>query len=330
MQLFSQTLHPERYHGRNKTPPFFEGWYFKLVDTSETHRFAIIPGVSLNEGGEGPHAFVQILDGASGLTAYHQYELDDFWAAQDAFDITIGPNRFSTHHIALDIAQGPLSVQGDVQFTNVTGWPVTPTSPGIMGWYAWVPFMECYHGVLSFDHTIQGTLRIDGMPSDFSGGRGYIEKDWGKAFPSAWVWQQTNHFETPGVCLTASIAMIPWIGQTFRGFIVGLWHNGILYRFATYTGARTEQLTITDEQVRWIVTDRLYRLEMLSQRSEGGELRGPSIADMRRRVPETLNALVQVRLTTRHEGKILFEGTGRNAGLEVAGELEKLLADSPG
>ena len=23
-----------------------------------------------------------------------------------------------------------------------------------MGWYAWVPFMECYHGVLSLDHTI--------------------------------------------------------------------------------------------------------------------------------------------------------------------------------
>lgn len=28
---------------------------------------------------------------------------------------------------------------------------------------------------------------------DFSGGRGYIEKDWGQSFPAAWVWLQINY-----------------------------------------------------------------------------------------------------------------------------------------
>jgi hypothetical protein len=40
-----------------------------------------------------------------------------------------------------------------------------------MGWYAWVPRMECYHGVLSFSHPLQGTLTLNGKVMDFSGRR---------------------------------------------------------------------------------------------------------------------------------------------------------------
>ena len=75
--------------------------------------------------------------------------------------------------------------------------------------------MECYHGVLSFDHAIHGALAVNGREHDFGRGRGYIEKDWGQAFPAAWVWFQTNHFSEPGVCLTASVAIIPWVGRAF-------------------------------------------------------------------------------------------------------------------
>ena len=35
--------------------------------------------------------------------------------------------------------------------------------------------------------------------------RGYIEKDWGKAFPHSWLWLQTNHFTQPGTSLSASV-----------------------------------------------------------------------------------------------------------------------------
>ena len=51
-----------------------------------------------------------------------------------------------------------------------------------MGWFAWVPRMECYHGVLGFDHAVQGHIAVDGNTLDFNDGRGYIEKDWGYAF----------------------------------------------------------------------------------------------------------------------------------------------------
>lgn len=60
-------LHPEIYHGFGRKTPFFEGWYFKLVDAARQRRMAIIPGVFMAEGdARGNHAFVQVLDGMGG------------------------------------------------------------------------------------------------------------------------------------------------------------------------------------------------------------------------------------------------------------------------
>ena len=69
------TLHPGVYHGLNKKPPFFEGWYYKLVSADEKHKVAIIPGVIL---GKDAHAFIQVLNGVDGKTAYHEYPLEHF------------------------------------------------------------------------------------------------------------------------------------------------------------------------------------------------------------------------------------------------------------
>src|SRR5690606_30607805 len=121
--------------------------------------------------------------------------------------------------------------------------------------------------------------------------------DWGQNFPSGYVWQQSNHFDTPGTSLTASIAMIPFLGTTFPGFIIAFWHQGLLYRLATYTGAVTETLTIDDECVFWVVKDHQYRLEMTSQRTAGGLLHAPIRTDMHKRVDETMRSTIQVRFT---------------------------------
>jgi hypothetical protein len=48
----------------------FEGWYFKLVDAEGAQPYAIIPGVFL---GEDAHAFIQVLVGRAGTSAYHRF-----------------------------------------------------------------------------------------------------------------------------------------------------------------------------------------------------------------------------------------------------------------
>ena len=316
LRFVRNTLHPARYHGRlrGQRPPFFEGWYFKDVDATGQHRLAVIPGIFWS--GE-PHAFVQVLDAAA-EAHYHRYPVEAFWAAPDRFDVHVGPCRFSHNTMTLLIDTPGQRLTGTLRFGGLAPWPVTWAAPGIMGWYAWVPFMECYHGVVSLDHEIYGTLEINGQEIDFSGGRGYIEKDWGRSFPEAWIWFQSNHFEQPGTCLTASIAIIPWLWTAFPGFIIGLWHGGRLYRFASYTGARVERLDVSDHTIEWVVADDEHRLEMFVQQGPGSEfglLKGPDRAEMGKRVAETLSALLRVRLTTR-DGRLLFEGTGRYGGLE--------------
>jgi tocopherol cyclase len=317
------TLDPARYHGAAKKRPFFEGWYFKVIDRSENHRYAIIPGVFRGRDQSMDHAFIQVLDGTSGRAAYNEYPLEAFASASDRFDIAVGENRFSQNSIALSIDRPDCSVQGNLRFVHTVPWPVSLFAPGIMGWYAWVPFMQCYHGVLSLDHAIEGSLAISGEIVDFAGGRGYTEKDWGRSFPAAWVWCQSNHFEQQGTSLTASVAIIPWVRGSFPGFIIGLWHERKLYRFATYTGARIDTLTIEEQAIHWVVRDRRYRLEMLLSRAGGSLIVAPSEVGMDRRIAETLNASVEVHLST--GGRTVFRGIGRHAGLEAAGDIDRLM-----
>lgn len=325
---------PDLYHGHGKRAPFFEGWYFKLVNAAETQRYAVIPGVFIGAEPGASHAFVQTLDGVTGKTCYHRYPFEAFRADKRAFDIQVGPNHFRADGITLDLAEAGQQMRGRLRFSGGTTWPVTLTAPGIMGWYAFVPFMECYHGVVSFDHSIEGTLVIDGAPLDFTGGRGYLEKDWGQAFPKAWIWAQSNHFgaAATGTSLTASVAIIPWLRGAFRGFIAGLWHGGQLYRFATYSGAVVDRLELTDTHVTWHMTGRVgptrarRRLEIVAWRAEGGLLHSPERTAMLQRVLESLTARLDVRLLDVEGGRerVIFEGSGRHAGLEIVGPLGEL------
>jgi tocopherol cyclase len=315
------TITPGMYHGFNKKPPFFEGWYYKMVSADEKHKIAVIPGVIL---GQDAHSFVQVLDGVDGKTSYHEFPLEVFRADHSRFALEVGENRFDARRLSLAIDGPEGQLAGEIQLGPLNPWPVKLFSPGVMGWYAWVPQMECYHGVLSFDHSLQGSLTYNGKQMDFNVGRGYIEKDWGQAFPAGWVWFQSNHFGGVPACITASVAIIPWRGSAFRGFIVGLWLDGRLYRFATYTGARLQNLQIFDDHVDWVLQDRRYRLLLVARRVEGGLLRGPTRLDMGKRVVETLNATVELRLETL-QGAAIFEGVGAHAGLEVMGDLPRLL-----
>lgn len=318
--FYRSTMNPAGYHGQGKKAPYFEGWYLKLVNADQTETWAVIPGIFIGSSATESQAFIQVLRAGENEVHFHPFPAGAFHAAAAQFDVRLGGNHFSQHSLTLDLPD----LQGRLSFHNTTPWPVTLRSPGIMGWYAWVPFMECYHGVVSLDHTIEGALRYRGETLDFSGGRGYIEKDWGRNFPSTWIWMQSNHFShngqpSPGTSLTASIARIPWIGHAFPGFIIGLWHEQVLHRFTTYVGATMETVSVTGETVHCVVRNRTHRLELLTERAPGGLLYAPTPAGMAPKVRESVSAAVTARLTTL-DGRLLFEGRGSSAGLEVEGD----------
>ncbi|HEX7537125.1 MAG TPA: tocopherol cyclase family protein [Dermatophilaceae bacterium] len=333
VSTLASTMHPDGFHGARERAGFFEGWYVKLVSGDRASRIAVIPGIFVGlEDSAGRHdeAFVQVLDGSTGRSWYERYDAADFHAATGHFDVTIGPNRFNAKGMTLDLPASGL--RGRVEFTTAFDpWPVTVRSPGIMGWYAWAPVMECYHGVVSFGHDLSGSLSLVDEPLSFDGGRGYLEKDWGRAFPSGYIWMQSSHFARSGVCLVASIAVIPWHRTQFRGFVVGLRMPGPdgrpqLHRFATYTGAHTTTLTVDDDHVHWSLRSKAgVRLDLSAERRRGGLLHAPVRTQMHRRVEETLDARIHLRLTDR-DGRVILDDCGEVAGLEVHGHIDELLA----
>ncbi|MDQ1250103.1 MAG: tocopherol cyclase [Actinomycetota bacterium] len=318
------TMHPEGCHRQG--PGSFEGWYVKVVTPDLGQRWAVIPGIFRGLDGT-DEAFVQVLDGGTGRSWYHRYDAAEFRGAADRFDVSVGPNRFTDRGFDLHLPQltGQLAVT-----SRLDPWPVRPWSPGVMGWYAWMPSMECYHGVVSFGHSLAGVLEVEGSPVDFAGSRGYIEKDWGQAFPAGYLWAHSNTFRHSDASLMASVALIPWRGREFRGFIVGLRTGGKLHRFATYTGARSADLRVDDDHVTWTLRTRgpgaHWQLDLRAARVTGGLLHAPIRTQMHKRVEETLDSTVEVRLS--RGGRVVFEDIGDAAGLEVHGDTDRLLATS--
>ena len=327
LNRWRSTWNPDMYHGWGRTESYFEGWYFKIVDVSERYAFAFIPGISMGKTGES-HAFIQVLDGKKCTTAYHRFDPKDFQPSSEIFDLKLGENQFSTHQMTLDLP----NVKGHLSFENTTPLPKLLGAPGIMGWYSFVPFMECYHGIVSLNHKIKGFLTINSEKIDFTNGRGYIEKDWGVSFPKAWFWLQTNHFNTPisegsetnDISLLASVAHIPWMGNYFVGHLVVFWFKNKVYRFATYTGAKMKA-QLEGNHIQLAFKDGKNTLEIEATRAGTGSLISPIQGEMTGKVNESLKAIIHIRFF--EQNTLIFEGQGRNAGLEAAGEIDVLLSE---
>lgn len=314
--------HPAAYHGESVSRDFFEGWYLKLVSKDQLHKWAIIPGIFKGKGESSSESFIQVLDGSTGRSWYLAFPSTDFQASSMRFDVSISNSHFGSTGMRLSEAE----ISGEISFdSDLDPWPITPLSPGVMGWYGLVPFMECFHGVVSFGHQISGTITVEGQEINFDGGRGYIEKDWGKAFPEGYLWLHSNHFDSdPTASFIGSVAIIPWLTGKFRGFIVGLKHSGQLYRWTTYNGAKEVGLEIGDDNANWILSGKDGILELEAKRTRGGMLHAPMRSAMHRRVDESLDAKIKLIHKSKN-GEVLFEGTANTSGMEIFGDIEKLL-----
>ena len=295
--------HPEFYQGPRRLKRYFEGWYYKTVTSDGA--FAVIPGVS--RARDDPHAFVQYLDGETGRSAYHRFPLDAFAFRRDRFEIAVGKNRFSSQRFQVDLPE----IECDLEIVRPAGWPSSLSSPGTMGWYSFVPFMQCRHGIIVMDAVARGT--VNGTAVD--DGRLYVEKDYGVSFPNAWVWTQCNTFNQPGVSVSCSIANVPFVGGAFTGMLAGILVDGDLHRFTTYTGARLALLEVDHRGVRIVVEDRRERLEIMTERTSGTDLPAPELGAMTGRVAETLRSRIDVTLSVDHH--TVFSGSGARAGLEL-------------
>ncbi len=316
---FKSVFDPDMYHGWGKKRNFFEGWYFKLVNRAADKIYAIIPGVSMENDGS-KHAFIQVLDGINAKSEYFRFNFEDFRTSTNKFKISIAGSIFTRNYVSLNLP----GFVGYLEFSGLNRWPNRWYSPGIMGPYTFVPFMECYHGIISMDHEIIGKLSLNGDTVDFNGGRGYIEKDWGKSFPEAYIWMQSNHFGENGTSIKLSVARIPWIGRSFTGFIAGFLHNGQLYEFTTYNSSKLINLDVSQNELFIKIVNNNYSLNIVARREKATLLASPISGEMSGHISESMTSSTEITLSDIRTGKIIYRGIGTSAGLEVAGDVNLL------
>jgi tocopherol cyclase len=305
---------PEVFQGNLKKKNYFEGWYFKNVSKDLNHVWSFIPGVSLTDSD--PHAFIQIINGLTGYTEYITYPLEEFsWNSSEMY-IKVGKSSFTKFFIELNIENDHIKVNGILSYKNIVSYPKSILSPGIMGWYSFIPLMECKHGIVSVNHEIDGNLTVNEEMVDFSGGKGYIEKDWGTSFPEAWIWIQANNFNDRGSSFNFSVAKIPWLGKFFIGFIAFLYYDKKFFLYSTYNNSVITQISQSENSVDLIVKNKKNTLKIMTHKSIAGELMAPVSGDMSRRIKESIDSEVSISLYDNHN-TLIYSDSSKRAGLEV-------------
>lgn len=305
------------FRGNLRSTRYFEGWYLKHVSSGRDAVYSFIPGVSLNK--LDPHAFIQVINGRTGATWYVPYPLEAFRASRKTFDVTIGSSHFSAAGCKIAIDSDQLTCTGSLSYTGITPFPSSVLAPDIMGWYSYVPFMECIHDVVSMTHRVTGTLMVDGARVEFNDGDGYIEKDRGRSFPNSWIWVQCNSFGTPDVSLMVSIARIPWLGRSFAGFLGFVHCEGETVPFATWNGSTIESVQRSRDSLNLSLRNRTHRLELQVAQNRSGSLRAPTGGTMSRRIKESIDSSVTCALYRGTD--LVLSDTGTHAGLEVIEEI---------
>jgi tocopherol cyclase len=309
-----RVLNPEVFQGNLKKKNYFEGWYYKQVSDDLRNVWSFIPGISLTK--DDPHAFIQAINGITGESEYISYRLDEFSWSNENLYIKIGNSVFTDKYIDLNIHNAKFMATGHLIFDKTVSFPSRTFSPGIMGWYSFVPFMECKHGVVSVNHDVEGSLILNGREIDFNGGKGYIEKDWGSSFPESWLWIQANNFSDRNSSFSFSVAKIPWLRNFFIGFIAFLYYNKSFHMFSTYNKSEITELNHSLSDIEIKMKSRKYILIVNVKKSTFGELRAPVSGIMSRRIKESIDSEVTLNLFDKHN-KRLYTDVSKRAGLEV-------------
>lgn len=300
------------YHGAHKKRSYFEGWYFKHRAGDEV--FSVIPGMAVDRAGR-RSAFLQIISRQG--SRYLPYPPDAFSADPGRRLIRVGGSEFSLSGVKLNVREGDIDIRGEITYSPPTVLRRSLYAPGIMGPFSYLPLMECYHEVLSLHHRLTGTLSFGGRILDFTGGAGYLEKDYGRSFPKSWLWYQSGGFSRDGDCVMLALARIPFLGTAFPGILCVCFLGGKEYRLATYYGARLAALREAPGQVTAEIVQGDLQLRAEIFYENGNELLAPLFGDMSRAIVEHPGCTS--RVTLQKGEKLLFQEEGSAAGFEQVG-----------
>lgn len=317
--MFKEIRNPDLYHKPIIRKNFFEGWYFKIVSPDCKNAFSFIPGIFNNKNSDANHSFIQVLNGNETKYDYIKFKPQEFHYNKEKFDVSVGNNCFSNNHIELDLSCESCKIKGRLEFRKTLKWPDSLLNPGSMGFYNYLLFMECYSQVCLMNGETFGSLEIGGKFIDFSHGKVYIEKNWGRSFPKSWVWVQANSFGEDA-SITCSIGTVPFIRGSFSGFLVGL---QLKNKFFSFTSINKSKMNIEredgDVRLEFLREDYSLTLKTKSEKDKFIKCMGPKGDNMIPLVDETLLGSVEMELMDLKNNITLYKGTSPCAGIEYGG-----------
>ena len=298
----------------NKTEGFFEGWYYKLQKGDAT--LALIPSHHREEDGS-ESGCLQVITPDTSFALPFDGSLCRFSA--DPLVLSLDRCHFSSQGLTLSLDRNNTRLRGHVRFGSLTPIEKSRFMPDIMGPFSYFPAMQCRHDVLSMGHSLSGMLEVCGKTYDFTGGRGYLEKDAGVSFPRSWLWTQCNDFDADCSVMLAS-ADVPFLGGSFRGLICVVQALGREYRFATYNGARLKTALCGEREAILEVARGPLALKLNVIHPAGRALLAPKNGRMDRMIREAPACKMILRLSS--HGQTVLHTEGEHAGFEFV-EAEK-------
>ena len=292
----------------------FEGWYYR--EQSKDLTIAFIPALHYDEEGHMTGSLQVVLPEKSWSISYdHPVNMN----LKDSLFVVLGKNVFTEACIHLDIDEPGLYIKGDIYFDRDYGTKFHVMGPLRLPLISLAAsrLLPCGHHIWAMEQVLSGELEIrafgcgsvmaGGRTVDFKGGKGYLECDYGKTFPTSYFWSHCNWFEEKSLRITC--AGVELSGERL-GCFACIDQNGYRLKLATYRGAKIE--TFSPEGFR--IRQGKYLLEGWKMEGKPVPLRAPLGNAMSEATDQYLECTVRYRLTRSDD--VLFDEISQMAAYE--------------
>ena len=176
--------------------PHFEGWYYRITQPDSENSWVPIAAYWMDKDKQG-HAFVELIHSPSGQTFKEVFTDVDIERIQDTagtFELQLGElwlsadqSRVQSRRLNIT-GSSPITVEGCARAA-----PDDARNRWTMGWATEAPFIPLKWHVHHLKAFAQGTIKRTTQSGSLMIIR-YTRKRIGAAFPTRWIWFQTNDF----------------------------------------------------------------------------------------------------------------------------------------
>lgn len=285
-----------KYRGLKKKD-YFEGWYFRITDAKTQRNYAVIYAITNNSNS--PHAFIQVFNDRVKECDYIKSTIDTFSFNDE--EVRINNSFLSMDNMKLETENHHFNIN----FVEKK----TLNNMSAMGFLFKAP-LECFQEILIYDGYGKGTIVSDGKVLEVEG-KIYIEKTYGRRFPTEWIWLQSNHGDN-GSSISFSTGKVPFGPVKINGFLCLLEYKEKVLLFST---SNLSKLRIDSKNNILTIKKGKYRLDIYPEMKDTIKLLGPlDKGVMKRTVLESLNSEAHIKLF--EKGKLIFEDDYHNVGFE--------------